>query len=116
MADKLTEKAPSLKELLKQRDDLEATINLIRTTEKNKAIDTIFGMIQDYQITQDELFPKAVKSKSIGKSAGSKLPAKYYDPSSGSTWTGKGRAPSWLAGKNRDEFLIKPSADSPFKQ
>jgi DNA-binding protein H-NS len=33
--------------------------------------------------------------------------AKYRDPSSGQTWTGRGRAPRWLTGKNKDEFLIK---------
>jgi DNA-binding protein H-NS len=31
--------------------------------------------------------------------------AKYRDPVSGATWTGRGRAPGWIAGKNRDEFL-----------
>ncbi|WP_279608803.1 H-NS family nucleoid-associated regulatory protein [Burkholderia anthina] len=33
--------------------------------------------------------------------------AKYRDPKSGATWSGKGRAPSWIAkSRNRDRFLI----------
>jgi DNA-binding protein H-NS len=32
---------------------------------------------------------------------------KYQDPVSGSQWTGRGRAPKWLEGKNKEDFLIK---------
>lgn len=34
------------------------------------------------------------------------LPAKYQDPKSGNTWSGRGKPPKWIAGKNRDRFLI----------
>ncbi|PMS31268.1 H-NS family nucleoid-associated regulatory protein [Trinickia symbiotica] len=35
-------------------------------------------------------------------------PAKYRDPETGATWSGRGRAPAWLANaKNRAEFLIE---------
>ncbi|CAE6820847.1 MULTISPECIES: H-NS family nucleoid-associated regulatory protein [Paraburkholderia] len=34
-------------------------------------------------------------------------PAKYLDPKSGATWSGRGPAPAWLAGaKDRTKFLI----------
>lgn len=34
-------------------------------------------------------------------------PALYRDPKSGATWSGRGRAPAWLAGaKDRSKFLI----------
>jgi hypothetical protein len=34
-------------------------------------------------------------------------PAKYLDPKTGATWSGKGPAPAWLAGaKDRSKFLI----------
>jgi DNA-binding protein H-NS len=35
------------------------------------------------------------------------VPAKYRSAETGETWTGRGRAPLWLAGKNKDDFLIK---------
>jgi DNA-binding protein H-NS len=35
--------------------------------------------------------------------------AKYRDPATAATWSGRGRVPNWIAGKNRDEFLIQPS-------
>lgn len=55
---------------------------------------------------------KAVKSG--GATTGRKpqfkgpQPAKYQDPKSGATWSGKGRAPGWIANaKSRDKFLIE---------
>ncbi|BCQ22389.1 H-NS histone family protein [Caballeronia sp. NK8] len=46
------------------------------------------------------------------------LPAKYQDPKSGLTWSGRGPAPAWLASaKDRSKFLIEnapaASSDSP---
>jgi DNA-binding protein H-NS len=31
---------------------------------------------------------------------------KYRDPATGKTWTGRGRAPTWLEGKDKVKFLI----------
>jgi len=37
--------------------------------------------------------------------------AKYRDPKSGKTWTGRGKPPAWIAGaKNRDAYLIEGQA------
>ncbi|MFM0515867.1 MULTISPECIES: H-NS histone family protein [Caballeronia] len=58
---------------------------------------------------------------SSGKTPASKvqskgaLPAKYRDPKSGATWSGRGPAPQWLASvKDRTKFLIEqaPAAKS----
>lgn len=32
--------------------------------------------------------------------------AKYKNPETGETWSGRGRSPVWLAGKNKDDFKI----------
>jgi DNA-binding protein H-NS len=55
---------------------------------------------------------KKVASKSVGATAGNgqpkgAQPALYRDPKSGATWSGRGRAPAWLANvKDRSKFLI----------
>jgi DNA-binding protein H-NS len=59
---------------------------------------------------------KAVGAASTkGQPKGSQ-PAKYRDPKSGATWSGRGPAPAWLAGaKDRSKFLIDgaiPAADA----
>ncbi|WP_250519906.1 H-NS family nucleoid-associated regulatory protein [Caballeronia sp. NCTM1] len=48
----------------------------------------------------------AVKRKVKGQPRGPQ-PALYRDPESGATWSGRGRAPAWLASvKDRTPFLI----------
>lgn len=45
--------------------------------------------------------------KKTAKANGKKVPAKYRDPKSGVTWTGRGRAPAWIAAAaDRSAFLI----------
>ncbi|WP_415867691.1 H-NS family nucleoid-associated regulatory protein [Burkholderia ubonensis] len=35
--------------------------------------------------------------------------AKYRDPASGAVWSGRGRTPRWIAGQDREKFLIRSS-------
>jgi DNA-binding protein H-NS len=51
------------------------------------------------------------KTKAATKAAGNYVrgpqPARYRDPKSGATWSGRGRAPEWVASaKDRSRFLI----------
>jgi DNA-binding protein H-NS len=49
----------------------------------------------------------ASKAKAAGKYVRGPQPAKYRDPKSGATWSGRGPAPTWLASaKDRSKFLI----------
>src|SRR5260370_20319479 len=49
---------------------------------------------------------KLLAEKPEGQRTGPQ-PAKYLDPKSGATWSGKGPAPAWLAAaKDRSKFLI----------
>ncbi|MFL9858835.1 H-NS family nucleoid-associated regulatory protein [Paraburkholderia madseniana] len=53
---------------------------------------------------------RATKAVAKTMSKGSAVAVKYRDPKSGATWTGHGRAPSWIAAaKNRDKFLVNGS-------
>ncbi|MFM0387667.1 H-NS family nucleoid-associated regulatory protein [Paraburkholderia dipogonis] len=53
---------------------------------------------------------RAAKAVVKTMSNGSVAAVKYRDPKSGATWTGHGRAPSWIAAaKNRDKFLVDGS-------
>lgn len=50
-----------------------------------------------------------------GADGRSRVEAKYRDPVSGDTWTGRGRCPGWLdkyekSGRQRSEFLIPAAA------
>jgi len=70
-----------------------------RRMEKAAALDQIRALIIEYRLLPSDLgFGSA---KSLAPSA-----AKYRDPISGATWSGRGRAPRWLDAKDRTKFAI----------
>lgn len=36
---------------------------------------------------------------------------KYWNPNTGQTWSGRGREPKWIIGKDRAEFLLPDDED-----
>jgi DNA-binding protein H-NS len=92
-------------ELLKQRDMLAQQIEDARRRETSDALARVRAIIAEYQLTAQEVFPIGRKTRG-GKSMG-KVAPKYRDPATGKTWTGRGKAPRWLDGKDRSQFLIR---------
>lgn len=90
-------------ELKAQIAQLEQQAREVRQTERNEALDKIRELMHTYEITASEL-QRPAKKASTQRQA---VAAKYKDPESGATWTGRGRAPLWLKGRPKDEFLIK---------
>ncbi|CAB3761027.1 H-NS histone family protein [Paraburkholderia solisilvae] len=91
------------KQLTAQLDKLHKEMSLAREKEVAQAIADIREKIAEYGITAEELGFSS-KRPAARKPA---LPPKYRNPKTGETWSGRGRAPGWLAGKNRDRFLIE---------
>ncbi len=92
------------KELLKQREALEHQISEARQRELADAISKTRALVAEYGLTAHDVFPP---TKTRGSTAGSKVAAKYRNPQTGETWTGRGKAPRWIADQNREKFLIK---------
>ena len=93
----------SYKSLLVQKTKLEEQLEAARQKEVAAAIDQIHAIMAEYDITPEELGFATRSAKA--KRARPPVEAKYRDPQTGATWSGRGRAPAWL-GKNRDKFLI----------
>lgn len=74
-----------------------------REAEIGAAKEQIRSIMVTYGLTLADLGP--VKNKSTKER--SPVPVKYQDSTTGQTWTGRGRAPKWLDGKNKDDYLIK---------
>jgi DNA-binding protein H-NS len=81
---------------------LEKQAAQVRDTEISAAKQQIREIMQTYGLTVADLGGKAKEAK-VRKP----VPAKYRDTSTGEEWTGRGRAPKWLDGKNKDDYLIK---------
>lgn len=87
------------KNLLAQRAALEAQIAQAQAEAKAKAVTEARALIQEHGLTSADVFPQ-------GKAKGSVGVAKYRDPASGATWTGRGKPPTWILGKDRNSMLI----------
>ena len=100
MADITLEKL-SLAELTDLRDAVEARISALAETE-----------MESLQEKMNALEPYLAGSRRAKrKDAGKKAPAKFKDPASGKTWSGRGMTPVWLreyeaAGRKREEFAL----------
>jgi len=109
---------------------LEKQAEALRKTEVAGVIAKIKEAITAYALTAADLgfgrsavkaapVPKAKNSKKTSTTIGV---AKYRDPKTGKTWTGRGKPPTWIAGvKNRDPYLIEGQAtdnasDAPVKR
>ena len=93
----------SYKELLAQRDALERQIQDVRQRESADAIAKVRALIEEYGLTAQDVFPPVRTATSSGKVA-----AKYRDPETNETWTGRGKAPKWIQYQDREKFLIQP--------
>ena len=92
------------KHLLEQRSELERRIEAARQREIAGAVEKARALIREYGLSETDVFGRG--SGRVSKSAGTKVAPKYRDPASGATWTGRGKAPRWIEGKDRNSFLI----------
>jgi len=97
------------KQLLAQKEALEAQIANVRSAEVAGVIDQIRSLMEQYGLSAEDIQGKRRRGRPAGsgtaKTAKESLPPKYCDPKTGATWSGRGRAPAWL-GKNPNRFLI----------
>jgi DNA-binding protein H-NS len=93
-------------ELLKQRDALSLQIEEARKREVADAVARVRSLVAEYQLTVHEVFPSGRKGRARASGTGMKVEPKYRDPATGQVWTGRGKAPKWIEGKDRTPFLI----------
>ena len=94
----------SYKDLLKQRELLEQQISEARLREISDAVAKARAIVEEFELTQQDVFPVG-RARSAAK--GSKVAAKYRDPATGATWTGRGKAPRWIQDQDRTKFEIQ---------
>lgn len=104
---------PTYKQLLAEKEALEAKLSEVRANEVASVIEQIRQLMADYDLTVDDIAPKRRRGRpaaaGVAHKSASALPPKYRDPKTGKTWSGRGRAPAWL-GKRPERFLIEQAA------
>ncbi|MDB5824137.1 MAG: histone [Herminiimonas sp.] len=77
----------------------------VRRNEVASVVADIEAKMREYGITVEDLVgARPAKPK---KPARAPALAKYRNSGSGETWSGRGRKPKWLAGKDPRQFRIK---------
>lgn len=88
----------------KQIAELQAKAEAARRTEVSEAKAKIQAIMNEYGLTVADI---SGSSKQTPKAPRKPVEIKYKDEATGDTWTGRGRAPKWLAGKDKDQYLIR---------
>ena len=93
---------------------LQAQAEALVQKESSGALEKIHGLMQKHGITTADIESfiggKRRGRKSVAAAAPKQGAAavKYRDPKTGATWTGRGRAPAWIANaKDRTKFLVE---------
>lgn len=87
--------------LLQQKAELDAQIASTHELQKAQAITVARTLILKYGLSLSDVF-----GKKRHKKARIVYRPKYYDPVTGGSWSGLGKEPSWIKGKDRSAFLI----------
>ncbi|PRY06004.1 H-NS family nucleoid-associated regulatory protein [Paraburkholderia sp. BL25I1N1] len=105
---------------------LQAQAEALLAKKTQAAVDQIRKLMLDHGLTTEDIEAKAAAKRAAkgmrvsatGKTkttAADKAKAapKYLNPKTGATWTGHGRAPTWIAeAKDRSKFLIAGGAET----
>ncbi|MGU7780957.1 H-NS histone family protein [Burkholderia sp. PU8-34] len=93
----------SVQKLQAQLAELDRKIRTARRAERHSALEQVRHLVTTYALTAREVFGQGYSDREKLFTVG----AKYRDPATGATWSGRGRAPSWIAGRDRAAFLIR---------
>jgi DNA-binding protein H-NS len=98
----------SIQELLAQKAELEKKIADAQRTAKADAIAKVKALMAEYGLTAADLAGRSAAPKAEGTK---KVAAKYRDPATGQTWSGRGLKPKWLqaalgTGKSLADFAL----------
>ena len=110
---------PTLENIQAKIAELQAEADAI-VKKQSSAVAKISELMEKHGLTLADLQShlgggrrsrNAIKDKAFGRPASA---AKYLDPKTGATWTGRGRAPAWIVNaKDRSKFLIDDGAELP---
>ncbi|MGN1056616.1 MAG: H-NS family nucleoid-associated regulatory protein [Comamonas sp.] len=88
-----------IQELIAQKEALDRAIQQAHKSESKEALETIHRLIATFGFTAQQVFPFQAPAKKT-------VPAKYYNPENGQSWSGRGKPPKWIEGKDRSQFEV----------
>lgn len=89
------------RDLLAQAAELDRQIASAREVEAASALAEIKAKVAEFGFTVEDVFSTKKVRKQRTRSS-----VTYRDPKSGATWSGMGREPGWIKGKDRAAFVV----------
>jgi DNA-binding protein H-NS len=89
------------KEIQAKIEDLQRQAAAQRQSEMSAAVQRIREMMQEYGISANDLL--ASSKKGASKKSGT---VQFRNAETGDTWSGRGRMPNWLSGKDKEQFRV----------
>lgn len=93
----------SLPELLAQKAALDEQIARLKREERSKAVEEVRALVEAYEISANEIFSAGARKPRAAKAS---VAAKYRNSETGETWSGRGRSPKWLEGKDKAAYAV----------
>ncbi|WP_081070869.1 H-NS histone family protein [Burkholderia territorii] len=87
---------------LNRKAAIEVQISEERFRYRKKVLSEILVAIEEFRFVPDEVFSSREKRK---------IRPLYFNPKTGETWSGRGKEPLWIRGKDRRMFELE--SDSP---
>ena len=114
----------TLEQIQEKMKRLQGQADAMLAKQAQKVVDQIRRLMLEHGLTTADIEARAkarregtktngrkiskANAPGTSKPASGKLPAKYRDPKTGATWSGKARPPKWIANaKDRSKFLIE---------
>ncbi|BCQ25454.1 H-NS histone family protein [Caballeronia sp. NK8] len=104
---------PTLESIQARIEALQAKADALLAKESEGALQKIHDLMSRHglNISDIETFSGTRKKAGRSNSAQKQSTVAYQDPKTGATWSGRGRAPGWIAkAKDRSKFAVGASA------
>ncbi|MDE2145321.1 MAG: H-NS histone family protein [Burkholderiales bacterium] len=100
----------ALTDLIAQKAALEQQIAEMQREQRSEAIAQVKSLMSEYGLTLADI-GQAPRASAPPRAVKAKVAAKYRDPATGNTWSGRGLKPKWLsaelaAGRQLADFAL----------
>lgn len=96
---------PTYKELLIEQQKLDRKIAQARAEQAGTALARVRDLVAEFGFTAQQVFPWTPEPVRREKP---KAQIRFRNPLTGAGWSGLGREPKWLAGKDRSAYAVPP--------
>jgi DNA-binding protein H-NS len=99
----------TLSELLAQKAALEKQILETQREERSAAVAKVRAVMAEYGLSLADISTRPAAAP--GRKSSGKVAAKYRDPATGDSWSGRGLQPKWLkaalaSGRSLSDFAV----------